>query len=67
MKNFRRRLRLVGYVVLILLAVFGIGFGGAAPVLMRNRGPNKHNEFHTTNTDDEKEDNESIKIVDQKS
>ncbi len=39
MKNIKRHLRHCGYILLILLAAVGLSFGGAAPVLMRQKGP----------------------------
>lgn len=62
MQKLKKGLKLTGLICLIILACFGVGISGAAPVLPRNRD-NKVIEITIESTETDKEEEETISTL----
>lgn len=61
MKKMKYHLRMLGYILLILLASVGLSFGGAVPVLLRNKKPKKKKPDQTEEVIQNRETDEQLR------
>ena len=64
MQNIKKLLRLMGFVVLITLAVIGVGLTGAAPVFPNRRTKNSENLINIEMVEKKKDTDNSDQLKD---